>query len=178
MTEDISGWETALKTKPDAPRRTRVVKGAAGQRYAQSQAEPEPAPQSRRERIMGVFQTVSLPLLATQPADGATVIIHADSVAVAASDLAANDERFAKILDKFLQGGPYGALIVAVAPMVLQLATNHGLIPESVASKLNVRPKEEMEEVGKQMLAEIIQKTVGLNGQSDGTVDASTNSAG
>lgn len=124
--------------------RARTVKGGAGQKFSQPQRETEPQPMSRRQGVLGLFQTAALPLFFTAPVDAATLMVHADPIATAASDLAANDPRFAKILDTIIQVGPYGALLSSVAPMVLQLLSNHGLIPEDGAKQLGLKTKDEL----------------------------------
>ena len=138
-------WDESFAPPAPKPKpRTTTVKGGAGQKYKQPAQEPEPAPMSRRERMFGFFQTAALPLYAFDKADCATAVIYADPVSTATADLAANDPTFAKYLDKFLQTGPYGAFITAVAPMILQFFANHGIIPEGFAQKIGLKSREDL----------------------------------
>jgi hypothetical protein len=167
-------WDASIN-EPKRP--IRKTKGKAGQTYRQQQGEPEPPPKSRRERMQDLFNMISVPTLMVQPADGAALIEHAPSVSKATAELAASDERFAKIIDRFLQTGPYGAFVMAVAPLLFQLAANHGLVPKSIIERSNIRSAEEMESTGKAILASILitsQQEQGTNGQDPSGAEAPT----
>lgn len=62
-------------------------------------------------------------------ADAAAITIHAPPIAGALDDLAHEDPAAAAVLDRVLQVGPYGALLAACAPLVLQVLANHEAIP-------------------------------------------------
>jgi hypothetical protein len=62
-------------------------------------------------------------------ADAAAITVHAPPIAGALDDLAQEDPAAAAVLDRILQVGPYGALLAAVAPLVLQVLANHSAIP-------------------------------------------------
>jgi hypothetical protein len=62
-------------------------------------------------------------------ADAGAITIHAPHIAKALHDLAQERPEIAGILDRVLQVGPYGVLIAAIAPLVLQILTNHGALP-------------------------------------------------
>jgi hypothetical protein len=110
---------------------------------------------------MGLFQTAAVPLLFAQPADAAAIIIHSEPIASAASNLAANDEKFAAILDRFLQAGPYAALITAVMPLLFQLAANHKLLPPQMIEAIGLQSKGDLEAMAMSMMSKQAQ-----NGQS------------
>jgi hypothetical protein len=67
-------------------------------------------------------------LLTRQYADAATVGTHFPNVARELANLAENYDQLAKPIDLLIQIGPFGALIAAAMPMVMQLAANHNLI--------------------------------------------------
>jgi hypothetical protein len=85
--------------------------------------------------ILGIFQVpagvlafagMQKPVFA---ADAAAISIHSPGIAKALHDLGNERPEIAAILDRVLQVGPYGVLIAAVAPLVLQLLANHEAIP-------------------------------------------------
>jgi hypothetical protein len=65
-------------------------------------------------------------------ADAAAITIHSENIAEALDQLAHERPEIAAVLDRVLQVGPYGVLIAAVAPLALQILTNHGAVPAGV----------------------------------------------
>lgn len=61
-------------------------------------------------------------------ADAAALDAYGPAIARALADLAREQPAVAALLEKFMQAGPYGAVIAAAAPLVLQILTNHGLL--------------------------------------------------
>lgn len=88
--------------------------------------------------VMGLFQIPAgvLGILGTANptflADSATITVYAPPVAVALSDLANERPEIAAVLDRVLAIGPYSALVAAVAPMILQILCNHGVVPVGI----------------------------------------------
>jgi hypothetical protein len=74
-------------------------------------------------------------------ADAAAITVHAPAIAGALDDLAHEDPAAAAVLERVLQVGPYGALLAAVAPLVLQVLANHEAIP---AGSLGTIPPTEL----------------------------------
>jgi hypothetical protein len=72
-------------------------------------------------------------------ADAATISIYSPNVADALNELAKERPEIAAVLDRVLSVGPYGLLIAAVMPMVLQILANHGVIPSGIMGTV---PKE------------------------------------
>ncbi len=62
-------------------------------------------------------------------ADAAALMIHGPNVANALNQLAQERPEVAAMLDKVLQVGPYGVLLAAVTPMIVQIMTNHKMVP-------------------------------------------------
>lgn len=65
-------------------------------------------------------------------ADAAVIDMHGPAFAAAVGDLAMEMPPVAAILDRLTAAGPYAALLTAVAPIVLQLGANHGMIPVGI----------------------------------------------
>jgi hypothetical protein len=61
--------------------------------------------------------------------DSVAFTVHAPPISSAVADLAMEDARVAAILEKVAEVGPYGAIVLAVLPLVLQVAANHKAIP-------------------------------------------------
>jgi hypothetical protein len=72
-------------------------------------------------------------------ADAAVLSMHAPNVAEALNELAKERPEIAAVLDRVLSVGPYGLLVAAVAPLVLQILANHSVIPSGI---LGTVPKE------------------------------------
>ena len=120
-----------------------------------------------RDPILGLFQIPAgaLALAGMQrpvfAADAAAISIHAPNIAEALDQLAQERPEVAAVLDRVLQVGPYGILIAAVAPLALQLMTNHGAIPAGI---MGTHPPEIlvqnfMPEVAAQMQEETVNPT-------------------
>lgn len=58
--------------------------------------------------------------------DAITVKVHLPGVAEAVNDIAQENAKVANALDRIVSVGPYGAVIAAVAPILLQCLVNHG----------------------------------------------------
>lgn len=102
---------------------------AAPQRRSPAASKRGPQAKDYRAGIEGLGQLAAGALLFVSPADGAAVAFHTPPIASALNDLAKEDPRIAAILDRILQVGPYGALLAAIAPLVLQILCNHGKLP-------------------------------------------------
>jgi hypothetical protein len=88
-----------------------------------------------RTPILGLFQLPAGVLAlagTTRPelaADAAAITIYAPGIAEALEKLAYERPEVAAVLDRVLQVGPYGVLIAATAPLLLQLLANHKVVP-------------------------------------------------
>jgi hypothetical protein len=89
------------------------------------------------EGIMGLFQMPAMGLMmvgrqtgnVALQADGYALAQHGPGIAAALNETAQQQPQVAKALDSILKVGPYGALITALVPLVVQLAANHDAIP-------------------------------------------------
>lgn len=61
-------------------------------------------------------------------ADAVAIQTHLPPLAEAVGDLANERPEVAAMLDRLLTAGPYTALVSALVPLALQLATNHGVL--------------------------------------------------
>lgn len=112
---------TSKKPKPR-------VSNSTGAPRAIPRVDPEPQPLNREQSVLGIFQMLAMPLTVASPADAAALLYHGPMIAQATAQTAANDPRFAALLDKVLNAGPYSLLLAAIAPLGIQIAANHGLI--------------------------------------------------
>lgn len=113
-------------------------------RTARSTSSRPKAPDFR-PGITGMFQLIAAPLAFTQPLDSWAVTTHAPGIAEALNDLAQERPEVAMVLQRVLSVGPYGALLAATVPLVVQLLHNHDLIPEQAAAGIpGVAPKSEL----------------------------------
>jgi hypothetical protein len=84
----------------------------------------------RVDAVNGVFQIVGLGCIMTgQFADAGAIDMHGPGIANEVAELAAKNDQVGKVVDSLLTVGPYGALVVAVMPLVMQLLANHKIVP-------------------------------------------------
>jgi len=81
-----------------------------------------------KKNIAGTLQIAGAMMFPVAPADAAAVVLHSENISQSVADLAVSDSRIARILDRLLEIGPYGALISAVMPLAAQIMTNHGIL--------------------------------------------------
>lgn len=124
--------DPARYRKRDAKRR-----GAAAPTARPAASKGRKASQYR-DSVLGLTQIVGLPLAAAATqndvflADLVALNETAPGIADAVDQIAQSNPKFAAALDKLAEVGPYGLLIGALAPLVLQVAANHGAIPVGV----------------------------------------------
>jgi hypothetical protein len=109
-----------------------------------------PATVDYRPGILGIVQVASFPLAIagrSNPVlalDAAAVTLHAPALAEAINALAMDHPEVAAVLDRIMSVGPYGALIGALVPIVVQIASNHEMIPGPVAESLGALSRDEL----------------------------------
>lgn len=59
-------------------------------------------------------------------ADGMAIAEHGPNISVAMDQLAQEKPEIAAVLDRILAVGPYGVLIAAISPLLMQVVSNHG----------------------------------------------------
>lgn len=74
--------------------------------------------------------------------DSAAVLLHGPMLAQAVNETAKVDARLAALLERITAVGPYGMIIAAAAPLVLQILANHGVMPAN--RDAGVLPPEEL----------------------------------
>ena len=144
-TENMTDPEAPYGRKNDGTPKKRPgpPKGSSGPGNTRTRvgAGPRAATKARqvdyRPGILGISQALSLPLSMSEKTlpDAWAIDSYAPGVAEALNQLAEERPEVAAMLDRILAAGPYGALIAALLPMLIQIAYNHGLIPESIAEK-------------------------------------------
>ncbi len=116
MAIDMSGAAKAPPARSSGTTRARAPRQSIGDQ--------------REQAMLGLFQGGQAVCLFTkQYADAAAIGAHAQPISHEVSALAATDEKVAAAVDKLLVVGPYTALAMAVIPLAMQLAVNHGLLP-------------------------------------------------
>ena len=152
------GWSAARRAAYEA---SRAAGSPAASSARTASTSKKPAGPDYKAGILGLFQLVAFPLgLAAQrthnvalAADAATLTIHAEPVATGITTVAKQDERLAAILDRIMTVGPYGALLQPVMAMAMQLAANHGLIPESALESMHLKTADQVMAKAAQMQA-------------------------
>lgn len=120
---------------------TRYQTRAANRRRGASApkaSKTKPKSSRYRDSVLGLAQIIGLPLAAASTrnevflADLITLNATAPGIADAADSIAQSNPKVAAALDKLVEVGPYGLLIGALAPLILQGCCNHGLLPAGV----------------------------------------------
>jgi hypothetical protein len=125
--------EAPRKQAPQKSRKPRTTK-----RASKDTGQPVESPQAISERRAAGVESLcnvgaalclgmSVRLGEAYKADAVVLSSSAAPMAKACTEVAEQDPRFAKILDKITASGPYAALAATAVPIVAQLAMNHGV---------------------------------------------------
>jgi hypothetical protein len=110
----------------------------------------------RTEGLNGVAQLIQGGLLLFgQHADAAAIGMHFPAVSKELAACAESNEAIAKPIDFLIEVGPYGALIAAALPLVMQFAANHKLVNASMLAGQGVVPPEVLESQMKAQMAQM-----------------------
>ena len=103
----------------------------------------KPSGPNYQDGIDGIFQMVAFGLTMAGDknevflADGLAVTEHGPNISAALHQLATEKPEVAAVLDRVLAVGPYGLVIGALAPLCMQIASNHGVSVPGFASAKN-----------------------------------------
>lgn len=123
---------------PDAPygrtKDGKPKKGPGGRppKAEKPRVQKPRAPQVKRdftEDLTGLVQVSWGVLVAVSPADAAAVHRHGPGMVQAWNALAQEDARVARGIQWLTTGSTYGAVVMATAPLLLQVMANHRRIP-------------------------------------------------
>jgi len=110
--------------------------------------------QQRFEGLLGLAQLgQGICLMAGLHADAMTIGQHFPPVAKEIANIADDNDSVAQPLDFIIKVGPYGALIAAAMPFVMQILANHKVIDPAKAIGQGIVPPEVLEA---QMKAELM----------------------
>lgn len=106
---------------------------------------PSPRLQEREDSVNGVLQTASFMCVLTgQYADSGALGLHGPRVAHELAVVAEDSEPIGNALDYLNKVGPYTSLILAVMPLVFQIAVNHGMGNAQAMAGVGVQPPEQL----------------------------------
>jgi hypothetical protein len=80
-----------------------------------------------------------------QYADAGAIGLHKDPIIDELVTLADSNEKIAKGIDYITEAGPYAGLVVAVMPLVMQLAANHKIVKAELVAGAGVVPPQALE---------------------------------
>lgn len=159
-----------------------AVKAPPVKRAAAKKAVPPPAStapetpakplaQQRYEGLLGLAQLgQGICLMAGLHADAMTIGKLFPPVAVEVVKIAEDNEAVSQPLDFIIKVGPYGALIAAGMPFVMQLLANHKVIDATKAMGQGIVPPEVLEA---QMKAEVMRmQAEAMQAQQQAVADA------
>jgi hypothetical protein len=103
----------------------KTARARPGSGYREVPRDAEPEPLNREQGILGLFQAAAFGVAFVSQIDAAAILYHAPNISRAGAELAANDPRARKLIDRILEVGPYGAFFAAIVPLALQIAANN-----------------------------------------------------
>lgn len=132
MPEKLDLRKPEDRAKAGLPPRT-SAKGPRGPQNAPGRKPGTPVTRQTKTDykagIEGLLQLAAFGVSFSAPYDAAAIVYHSTPIAIALNDLAQVKPEVARVLDKILAAGPYGAVLSAVVPLIVQLLTNHGKAP-------------------------------------------------
>lgn len=138
----LPGTETSPAEDPTEA--ARAAKSRAQDRKPKrSRGRPSNA-EKRRENLEEQLASIGMVLAGAAAAtgsqalaaDGVAVINHASPIAEALANLAEANPRVAKLLDGTVTGSAWLGVFFAVAPLIMEVAGNHGLLPGGAGDEL------------------------------------------
>jgi hypothetical protein len=94
---------------------------------------------------------VAIMMIARQHADAQALATHGPKITGELATLANTHEKLGSAIDKAIAASPFAGLVMAVMPLAMQLAVNHGFIKNpGVLAGLGIQPKESLEAEGRQ----------------------------
>lgn len=137
-----AGGNPVLTQKGEYARRRGPRKGTATSPNRRTASAPKKGQTDYRPGINGMFQMATMPLAFKAPADAAAVLVHGPNISEALNELAKERPEVATVLERLLSVGPYGLLLSATIPLIVQILHNHNIIPEQVAVGVGAMPRE------------------------------------
>jgi len=95
-----------------------------------------------RPGLYGIAQLSAAALVAFSPLDAAAITTHSPPLIEAIQVTAENEPGFASLLDKILSFGPWGLLVSASLPLIVQILHNHEVIPANIATTVGAKSRE------------------------------------
>jgi hypothetical protein len=141
MAFDASGVVASMQPPP------RSRKGAA-RAASQKAAAPKLSAkaQERQQSLYGLIQLGHLGLMMMrQKADAKAVQLLAPAIADEAIVIAETNTQWGEAIDKLNKIGPYGAIVMPVLALTLQVAVNHDVLPGDGLSALGVVSRDALE---------------------------------
>lgn len=131
--------------------------------------------QNRYEGLLGLASLAQgACMLAGWHADAMTIGNHFPPVAKELANIADDNETIAQPIDFLIKVGPYGALIAAAMPFVMQILANHGLIDATKAAGQGIVPPAVLEA---QMKAEMMRMQAEAMQQQQEAINAANEAA-
>lgn len=129
-----------------APPQKRAAAKKAAAPAATSDVPAKPLIQQRYEGLLGLAQLgQGICLMAGLHADAMTISQMFPPIAIEVAKIADDNDTVAQPLDFIIKVGPYGALIAAAMPFVMQILANHKVIDATKAMGQGIVPPEVLE---------------------------------
>jgi hypothetical protein len=107
-------------------------------------AKPRAGVTDYRPGMFGIVQLAAGVCMAVSPLDGYALSVGAPPLVEALQQTSETSPALAAVLDKIMSVGPWGLVIGAALPLIIQIAHNHKLIPAEVATSLGARDRDDI----------------------------------
>lgn len=94
-------------------------------------------------KLEDFFTSIGTVVYAVNATDGAAILQGTPNLAKSLNELAKEDERVRRVLERMLTGSAYGAVFMSTAAILLPILDNHGMLPVRL-------PKQMMPDVPKE----------------------------
>jgi hypothetical protein len=119
----------------------------------QTPKKPPATKKDYTQDLTGLVQTLWGATAAFAPADAGAIQLHGPGMVKAWNDLAQENTNVARAIDWLTTGSAYGAVVMTTAPLVMQILTNHKVIPQERVAPLGVQDPEALAQLARETIA-------------------------
>lgn len=110
------------------PPKTKPKSTTGGNDKKPASKKPAGRPRALENQLAEFFSTIGLTVSMVNADDGMVIVQNAEPLAKAWADLAAEDARVRKAIDRVMTGSAWGGVIFATGTVAMGIANNHGML--------------------------------------------------
>jgi hypothetical protein len=139
---------TFRKKRRDAGGRRTAA--AAAPRKSSTEGMPRALKEQHARHVRAIRDSAAVPLTVlsfVDPVDAYCVSELVDPLSEALATVAQDQPQLAAMLDRLSGAGGWSAVVAVVAVGAVQIAHNHGKVPENIARMMGAKPRSEIEAI-------------------------------